>query len=679
MPSYRWVWIAPMLACTSSCVEPGTVKLARPPPLPPPVPCTPDPPLPDLGSDFLPSVGGALSLASAKGDDRLSAQAGIVATWSPDSAYVAFDDSGWLTLWHTADGSLVDHVACVRGMASRALALSPDRRWIVTSGIISDRHSSRQGTCIVDLRSHATRIVPIALGMNIGESVAFDAAVERIQDDEHEIELASGAIFPRSRSRAAAPEAAPASSPQLRTVISLDGLGGQSAISHDGRYLAAWTVPVSGEYAGECRRQCMWTRRPPFVGVWDRITGKQLWSDRAHGDASWQFSPDDRFLEAGPGRSSTDLLRVTTGEVVSFPGTLLGIAPDGQRAVVLRSVGPEIWAVDPPHALIAPARPRGVFARSSDGTIRAAYDGRGEFSPYGTLVIERAGACVALGISTLYRGHLAVDFSPDARLLYAGVAGTLTSSTPSTVLDVFATDTGALRSSVAVAGLTAVYPMAHSGRVGFGVDHGIRIFDAMSARPLFGAEAPRISLSAPGPDGKRSYVRNFDGDSFEIFSGPAHSTADGRYLVGPGELRDPASIWDLANPRGVRDLPLYGPRDQVGPVELSPDERHIAAAMWNGAVLLWTRAGTAIAVASHHEGIVTTLAFSPDGRWLASAGEDGTIQVTDTETGARIGGIALVADHAIYLSFDADGRLFVETARRFEITVAKPSSIPPAK
>jgi WD40 repeat protein len=122
----------------------------------------------------------------------------------------------------------------------------------------------------------------------------------------------------------------------------------------------------------------------------------------------------------------------------------------------------------------------------------------------------------------------------------------------------------------------------------------------------------------------------------------------------------------------VRDLPLSGEHEALGPVELSPDEQRVAAGTARGLVLLWTRAGTPIPILARHAGVVEALAFSRDSRWLASASQEGVVYVSDATTGGKIGKVALVADHVIFMSFDAQGRLFLETARRFEITLSVP-------
>jgi WD40 repeat protein len=213
------------------------------------------------------------------------------------------------------------------------------------------------------------------------------------------------------------------------------------------------------------------------------------------------------------------------------------------------------------------------------------------------------------------------------------------------------------------------------GRVGFAVANGVRVLDAADGRLVLVASAPRVASSETNAAGMSWNVRDVEGERSDSLTGPVHATADGRFLVGQGNLwQQPVSIWDLHDPRGVLDLPLPGDRARarVGPVQLSLDDQRIAAGMGDGVVLLWTRAGTSIPVSAKHAGGVEALAFSSDSRWLASASPDGVVYVSDATTGRTVGKVSLVADHVIFMSFDAQGRLFLETARRFEITVSVP-------
>jgi WD40 repeat protein/serine/threonine protein kinase len=57
-----------------------------------------------------------------------------------------------------------------------------------------------------------------------------------------------------------------------------------------------------------------------------------------------------------------------------------------------------------------------------------------------------------------------------------------------------------------------------------------------------------------------------------------------------------------------------------------------------------------------HNGLVWSVVFSPDGKWLASAGEDGTVKVWDVANGRCIGTFAGHTDQVVSVAFSPDGK-----------------------
>ena len=66
----------------------------------------------------------------------------------------------------------------------------------------------------------------------------------------------------------------------------------------------------------------------------------------------------------------------------------------------------------------------------------------------------------------------------------------------------------------------------------------------------------------------------------------------------------------------------------------SPDGKRLASASHYGPVKVWdAQTGQELLTLKGHTGVVNSVAFSPDGKRLASASEDHTVKVWDAQTG----------------------------------------------
>ncbi len=287
---------------------------------------------------------------------------------------------------------------------------------------------------------------------------------------------------------------------------------------------------------------------------------------------------------------------------------------------------------------------------------------------------------------SLLRGHRGrvrtIRWSPDPDL-----------DRPIGALVLTASEDGTAQLWDAFAGKPVISPLVHDGHalasaefspdggsiLTAGADHVVRLWaipdvltednPTLKAKELrrFVGHAAALTEAVFDATGKRIATASIDGkakvwdvDNGELVAAFEHAevvtsiafTSDGQRLL-TASRDHVARLWDLGHAVGK---PPHEVDSVIHALATSPDNSSVAAAADDSVVTIWRASGEPLAL-HEHNGRVFAVAYSRDGRLLASGGEDAGAILWDATTGKKTAVLGPHAGAIRTLAFAPDGQL----------------------
>ncbi|MCE7986637.1 MAG: hypothetical protein DYG89_36145 [Caldilinea sp. CFX5] len=128
-------------------------------------------------------------------------------------------------------------------------------------------------------------------------------------------------------------------------------------------------------------------------------------------------------------------------------------------------------------------------------------------------------------------------------------------------------------------------------------------------------------------------------------------TADGTTLIS-GSLDQSICLWNIQS--GQLSTTLYNHQGEVRVLAVSPNGKHLVSGTFDGLFQLWELPSRQIIYERRHGEHLTTIAWGPDGRLLATGGGP-SVQLWDSATGTQLFSLIETAHVTRVVAFSPDG------------------------